>query len=72
MDLMAEAGLRPIDILLSATSKAAASLKLKDVGSLQKGHWADFVVLTRNPIEDIRHARTIESVWIAGNRVPGR
>lgn len=72
MDLMAEAGLRPIDILLSATSKAAASLKLKDVGSLQKGHWADFVVLSRNPIEDIRHARTIESVWIAGNRVPGR
>jgi hypothetical protein len=27
-------------------------------------------VLTANPLDDIRNTRKIESVWIAGNRVP--
>lgn len=72
MDLMAEAGLSPLAIIRSATAQAAASLKLKDVGTLEKGKWADFVVLRRNPLEDVRALHDIASVWIAGNRVPGR
>jgi imidazolonepropionase-like amidohydrolase len=72
MDLMAAAGLSPMEILQTATGRAAASLKLKGLGTLEKGNWADFVVLSRNPLDEIRNCRTIESVWIAGNRVPGR
>ena len=72
VDLMADAGLTPMEILISATSGAARSLKLKGVGALEKGNWADFVVLTRNPLENIKNIHGIESVWIAGNRVPGR
>jgi imidazolonepropionase-like amidohydrolase len=70
LDLMAEAGLTPLQILVSATSEAARSLKLKGVGSLEKGNWADFVVLSQSPLDDIRNIHGIESVWIAGNRVP--
>jgi hypothetical protein len=29
-------------------------------------------VLSANPLEDVRRTRGIESVWIGGERVPGR
>ncbi len=61
-----------MEILVSATGNAAACLGLEDVGTLEDGKWADFVVMTDNPLDDINNSRTIESVWIAGNRVPGR
>ena len=70
--LMAEAGLTPMEILQSATGDAAACLGLDDVGTLEARKWADFVVLRANPLEDIKNTRSIESVWIAGNRVPER
>jgi imidazolonepropionase-like amidohydrolase len=72
MSLMAQAGLTPMQILVSATGDAAQCLGLDDVGTLEPGRWADFVVLTANPLADINNTRSIESVWIAGNQVPGR
>ena len=68
--LMADAGLSPMQILVSATGDAARCLGLDDVGTLERGKWADFVVLTEDPLVDILNSRSIESVWIAGNRVP--
>ncbi len=72
MSLMAQAGLTPMQILVSATGAAAQCLGLDDVGTLEPGRWADFVVLTADPLADINNTRSIESVWIAGNQVPGR
>jgi imidazolonepropionase-like amidohydrolase len=40
------------------------------VGTLEPGRWADFVVLRADPLKDIKNTRSVESVWIAGNRVP--
>ena len=68
--LMAEGGLTPMEIIVSATGDAARCLGLDDVGTLERGKWADFVVLAENPLDDIENSRTIESVWIAGNEVP--
>lgn len=70
MDLMAQAGLTPEQILRSATSDAANCLDLKEVGILEPGRWADLVVFAANPMADIKNTRSLESVWIAGNRVP--
>ncbi len=70
--LMADAGLSPMQILVSATGDAARCLGLDDVGTLERGKWADFIVLTEDPLADILNSRSIESVWIAGNRVPDR
>ena len=72
MEMMADAGLTPAQILRAATVDAARALQVKDIGSLAPGSWADFVVLDRNPLTDIRNTRAIASVWIAGNRVPER
>lgn len=70
LDLMAESGLTPQQILRSATSDAAACIERGDrLGSLQPGKWADFVVLDGNPLENIGKTKTIQSVWIAGNEV---
>ena len=67
LDLMAEAGLTPEQVLRSATGLAAECLRMDDeIGTLRPNRWADFVVLTENPLVDIRNARSIESVWIAG------
>lgn len=70
MDLMAEAGLAPMDIIRSATGIAADCMDIPDVGTLAPGMWADFLVLTKDPLQDIRNTRTLESVWIAGHQVP--
>jgi imidazolonepropionase-like amidohydrolase len=69
MELMAEAGLTPQQIITIATKNSAEFLGAKDLGALQKGKWADMIVLAKNPLDDIKNTRTIEQVWIAGNKV---
>ena len=69
--LMVEAGLTPMQAIVASTRDAAACLGLEGVGTLEAGNFADFVVYTANPAEDIANSHTIESVWIAGNQVPG-
>jgi imidazolonepropionase-like amidohydrolase len=71
LDLMVESGLTPMQTIVASTRDAAACLDLEGVGTLEAGNFADFVVYTANPAEDIGNSRTIESVWIAGNEVPG-
>ncbi len=70
MQLMAEAGLTPEQIVRSATGDAAECLGFDEVGSLQAGKWADFNVFDENPLDDIANTRSLAGVWIAGTRVP--
>jgi imidazolonepropionase-like amidohydrolase len=71
LELMAKAGMTPAQIMKSATGDAAECMQAAGkIGTLQPGAWADFVVLDRNPLEDVKNMRTIQSVWIAGNQVP--
>src|SRR5262249_2346889 len=69
MELMAESGLTPQQIIAMATKNSAEFLGAKDLGTLQKGNWADLIVLRSNPLENIKNTRAIEAVWIAGNKV---
>jgi imidazolonepropionase-like amidohydrolase len=72
LERMVAAGLTPAQVLVTATSGAARCLGLAGkVGTLEPGAWADLLVLREDPLTDIRHTRTLESVWIAGNRVTG-
>lgn len=69
MQMMAEAGLTPMQILVSATKNAAEYMGLKDLGTLSRGHWADFIVLDANPLTDIRNVRKMSAVYIGGEEV---
>jgi imidazolonepropionase-like amidohydrolase len=66
LSLMVSAGLRPEQALLAATSRAATCLGLDDVGTLEIGKWADFVVLGASPLTDIGNTQTLEQVYVAG------
>jgi imidazolonepropionase-like amidohydrolase len=70
--LMVEAGLTPMQAIVASTSDAARCMEVDtDLGSLEAGKWADFLVLGADPLEDIGNTHTLESVYIAGNAVPG-
>jgi imidazolonepropionase-like amidohydrolase len=62
-ELMAAAGMRPADILVAATKSGAAVMgREADLGTLQKGKYADLVILDADPLRDIRNARKIFKV----------
>ena len=69
LELMVEAGLTPLQALVAATGNAARVMGLRELGTLEPGHHADFVVLDADPLADIRNTRRIDSVWIAGRRL---
>jgi imidazolonepropionase-like amidohydrolase len=69
LELMGKAGLTPRQVLTAATRDAASCQQLKEVGTLEKGKWADFVALDADPLADISNVRKIDSVWIAGNKI---
>jgi imidazolonepropionase-like amidohydrolase len=71
MELMVQAGLTPMQVITAATGSAARFLHADDLGTLEKGKWADLVVLDKNPLDDIKNTRTITAVYIAGKRVAG-
>ena len=71
LELMVESGMTPMETIIASTSAAADCLGIEGVGRLAAGNHADFVVYTADPSVDITNSKTIESVWIAGNEVPG-
>ena len=69
MAMMADAGLTPMQIIVSASKNAAEYMGLKNLGTLSPGNWADFIVLDADPLTDIRNARKISAVFIGGHEV---
>ena len=67
--LMVGGGLTPTQALLAATSVAASCLGLDDIGTLEPGKWADFIVLDEDPTRDITYTQMIDQVYVAGQPV---
>jgi imidazolonepropionase-like amidohydrolase len=67
LEMMVDAGLTPMQAIVSATGTAAECYdKAGQIGSIAPGAAADFVVLKGNPLQDIKATRSIAAVWIAG------
>ncbi len=68
-ELMVEAGLKPMDVIVAWSKNAAHALEIeKDYGVLSKGKVADLVVLNANPLDDIRNTRKIYAVYLGGKK----
>jgi hypothetical protein len=66
LDLLVAAGLPPAAALRAATSNPAALFPKLETGSIAPGRRADLVLLDANPLTDIRNARRIRAVVLAG------
>ncbi len=66
LDLLAEAGLTPAEILRAATINCAALFPSADAGAVAAGKRADLVLLNANPLADIRNAHDIHAVVLRG------
>jgi imidazolonepropionase-like amidohydrolase len=70
LEQMVSAGLTPMQTIVAATSDAAACMRVNDrLGRLAPGFEADFLAFAKNPLDDIRNTRTLESVWVRGLEV---
>lgn len=66
MELLVRAGLTPLDALRAATIRGAELLRADTLGALRPGALADLVVLTADPLQDIRNTRQIDRVMLGG------
>ena len=66
---MVAAGMTPAEVIVAATSAAAAVVGLDGSGSVAEGYSADFIVLDANPLQNIYNTRRIDSVYLRGSEV---
>ena len=65
--LFVQAGLSPFEALKTATVKPAKFMRReKDLGTIEKGRLADFILLDANPLADISNTRKINAVVVIG------
>lgn len=68
MELMVESGLSTADVLRAATLNNATVLNQRDrLGSIEVGKHADILILSANPLDDIRNTRKIDWVIRGGH-----
>ena len=70
LELLVEAGLTPMEALQAGTRRAAEMLRAADAfGTIQVGKRADLLILSANPLEDIRNTRALDLVVSEGRVV---
>ena len=66
MELLVRAGLTPREALRAATRNAAVLIGVDSLGLLAPGKVADLLILSKDPLADIRNTRAITSVMARG------
>lgn len=70
LGLMVQAGLTPLQAITVATKNGAQLLRVADqYGTLEPGKKANFIVLEKDPSQDIKNTQTIRAVWKNGVKV---
>jgi len=69
LEMMVDAGLTPMQAIVSATGDAArCHRKAGEIGTLAGGAAADLLILNANPLDSIRNMRNIDAIWINGKK----
>lgn len=69
---MGSGGMKPLDVLRTATILGATGLGLDgDLGSIKAGKLADLVILDKNPLENLRNTNTVKYVMKNGRLYDG-
>ncbi|HZQ35268.1 MAG TPA: amidohydrolase family protein, partial [Dehalococcoidia bacterium] len=67
LELLVRAGLSPMAAIHAATRRAAERLDRQDLfGAIRPGLSADALLLSADPLADIRNTRRIETVFVRG------
>ena len=69
LESLVEAGLSPMEGLLAATRDAAIFLRRTDLGTIEAGRTADLIIVSGNPLENIRNLDRVEKVFQNGQEV---
>ncbi len=70
MELLQEAGLSPMDVIVAATRTGAVALRKSDeLGTIEPGRRADLILVSANPLEDVRNLRKIDRIMLHGEWV---
>src|ERR671917_991718 len=67
LELLTEAGIKPLEVIAIATNNGAEALGIDNrVGTIEPGKEADMIILTSNPIENISNTKGIAAVIVDG------
>ena len=67
MEAMQAAGLTAMQVLVASTRGGAQAMgREKDLGTIEKGKWADLLVLSADPTADVAHLRKLRHVVRGG------
>src|SRR5918998_2985309 len=67
LELLSEAGIKPLEVIAIATNNGAEALGIDNrVGTIEPGKEADMIILTSNPIENISNTKGIAAVIVDG------
>jgi imidazolonepropionase-like amidohydrolase len=70
IELLVESGLSPMDAIVAATRNGALALrKTEELGVIEPGRRADLMLISDNPLEDVRNLRKIDRLMLNGEWV---
>ncbi len=70
IELLVESGLSPMDAIVAATRNGALALrKTEELGVIEPGRKADVMLISDNPLEDVRNLRKIDRLMLNGEWV---
>jgi imidazolonepropionase-like amidohydrolase len=70
LERLVDAGISPLEAIHIGTGRSARIIGAdKDLGTIEVGKWADFVILDADPLADIRNTRRIWQVFKYGQLI---